>query len=246
MKTRRSTSDSVLFPAGTAKKLRALREMRKRAQSGNVLEFFDQAKLLVGHPNNDIRWQALIVVGEAIEARVKNDEIWAMILQHCGIDDDMQDALATVLIEHLLEHDFDNALQKLKAEARKGNAALVDALQRAWPVGWKAKANWDKVERLIRSFHARRRRLGKSKFVPLQTDADQAWAYVLANCGRRNGIRATLAGTRPEHLLEYDFDKSLLRLKRALREDNAPLIRLLKVAVRGAKRAGIDGLKLKS
>jgi hypothetical protein len=51
---------------------------------------------------NDPRWQAIIAVGEFIDS--DPEEVWQFILDAADITDhDLQQALATCLLEHLIE-----------------------------------------------------------------------------------------------------------------------------------------------
>jgi hypothetical protein len=100
-----------------------------------------------------VRWQSLIVIGEYIPAGYRNNAIWQLILQYCGRDEDMQNALATVLLEHLLEHDFYNMFPQVVAEVERGNEWVVDLLERCWAFG-EAEHQWDQVETLIRQYRA--------------------------------------------------------------------------------------------
>jgi hypothetical protein len=83
-----------------AQRLRELRLIRKQIEAGTGTSFFfDLARPLINDPNNDCRWQAMIVVGEFIE---QNPEaVWQVICEF-GVskDEDMRDAVATVLLEH--------------------------------------------------------------------------------------------------------------------------------------------------
>jgi hypothetical protein len=87
-----------------ADRLHALYAMRDAIASGHVRRnYFDLAKSLVRDSNNDCRWQALIVIGEYIQSQP--EAVW-QVIQEFGVspDDDMRTAVATVLVEHLLEY----------------------------------------------------------------------------------------------------------------------------------------------
>jgi len=52
---------------------------------------------------SDPRWQAIIELGEHIET--SPEEIWQFISRaRVGADEDLEDAISTVLLEHLFEH----------------------------------------------------------------------------------------------------------------------------------------------
>ena len=73
-----------------------------------------------------------------------------MILELCGSDDDMQDALATVHIEHLLEEDFDDALRRVKLHLVDGTAGFVGLLGRCWRFG-QPEAKWREFQDVVES-----------------------------------------------------------------------------------------------
>jgi hypothetical protein len=53
-------------------------------------------------PDNDIRWQAAVVIGEFIDS--EPDRVWEIIVAHSdSADADLRTAVATVLLEHLLQ-----------------------------------------------------------------------------------------------------------------------------------------------
>jgi hypothetical protein len=69
----------------------------------------------------DPRWQAIIVVGEFIEQEPQ--AVWSFIVRWgSSPDDDLRTAIATCLLEHLLEHHFDAFI------ARVEDLALADPL----------------------------------------------------------------------------------------------------------------------
>ena len=61
------------------------------------------AQELVEDPNNDCRWQALIVIGEFIQSHPA--EVWKIVCKYGDSEDeDMRTAVACVLLEDLLEY----------------------------------------------------------------------------------------------------------------------------------------------
>jgi hypothetical protein len=75
----------------------------------DVLEAIRQAEsLLPGEPveeGQDPRWQAIIAVGEHIES--DPEVVWSFIRRWGSHrQEDLRDAVATCLLEHLLEHHF--------------------------------------------------------------------------------------------------------------------------------------------
>jgi hypothetical protein len=82
---------------------------------------------MVSDPENNCRWQAAIVVGTNIESAP--DEMWKVV-RECGDseDEDMRSAMATVLLEHLFELDFDRYFALVRGEVSSGRLRLLDTL----------------------------------------------------------------------------------------------------------------------
>lgn len=108
-------------------------------------QYFELAKSLISDPHNDCRWQALIVIGEYVESQP--EAVWRVI-QEFGVsrDEDMRNGIATVLLEHLLEHHLDTYLPKLRKAVRQ-SSLLADTLIRCEAFG-EAKGRWDEIRRL--------------------------------------------------------------------------------------------------
>lgn len=109
-------------------RLRGLVSMRRSIQEQGIREeFFGLAEPLIQDPNNNCRWQALILVGEFIES--EPDRVWAVIEKHAqSQDEDMRTAVATVLLEHLLEQhaQYDG----LVADRTRQSPLFADTLSR--------------------------------------------------------------------------------------------------------------------
>ena len=130
-------------------KLAALKQMRSRVCDGEPRRFFDLARREVVSSNNDIRWQSLIVIGEYIVSGKLNEEIWSVIVEHCGADDDMRAALATILLEHLLEHDFGHTVERIRDAMTEGSPQLLDTVRRCWRFG-QPPGKWRDFQEMIR------------------------------------------------------------------------------------------------
>jgi hypothetical protein len=92
--------------------------------------------LLPGVPvaeGQDARWQAIIAVGEYIES--EPDAVWAFIRKWGGYpQEDLRDAVATCLLEHLLEYHFAAYFPQVAVLAR-ADALFGDTFERCWPFG---------------------------------------------------------------------------------------------------------------
>lgn len=129
-------------------KIAALKGMRTQIMNGEPAHFFDLAKGHIGDCNREVRWQAIIVIGEYIPVGIRNEEIWNLVIQYSGVDDDMQQALATVLLEHLLEYDYDCTIKRIATAASDWNTTLRDVLERCWRFG-QSDTQWRRVEQII-------------------------------------------------------------------------------------------------
>ena len=91
---RSSRADDRLF---------ALVLMRRDCDAGNLdPEFLRLATDLLPEQDNDVRWQAAIVIGEFIDTAP--DRVWDVIVKFGdSADPDMRTAIGTVLLEHLLQ-----------------------------------------------------------------------------------------------------------------------------------------------
>jgi hypothetical protein len=81
----------------------------------------------------DPRWQAIIAVGEFIED--DPEPIWRFVRRWGSTEDeDLRMAIATCLLEHLLEHHFDRFISRVE-EAAHGNPLFARTVQSCWNFG---------------------------------------------------------------------------------------------------------------
>ena len=93
--------------------------------------------LLPGHASpeeeEDPRWQAIIAVGNFIQTNP--DEVWPFTLRWgCSDDADLRSAIATCVLEHLLEHHFDSYITGVE-EAVRSRPLFADTFSRCWKLG---------------------------------------------------------------------------------------------------------------
>ena len=82
---------------------------------------------------DDPRWQAIIDVGEYIESGP--ELIWEFVAQWgTHPQDDLRMAIATCLLEHLLEYHFDLIFPRVRALAG-ANALFADTFSHCWKFG---------------------------------------------------------------------------------------------------------------
>ena len=81
----------------------------------------------------DSRWQAVIEIGNFVADQPET--IWPFVLKWGSHEDeDIRNAIATCLLEHLLEHNFDLLFPRVEAAARS-NAHFADTTARCAKFG---------------------------------------------------------------------------------------------------------------
>jgi len=92
--------------------------------------------LLPGEPvaeGQDPRWQAIIAVGEFIDS--ETEEVWSFIRRWGShAQEDLRDAIATCLLEHLLEHHFQAYFPQVEVLAL-AEPLFGDTFLRCWMFG---------------------------------------------------------------------------------------------------------------
>jgi len=82
---------------------------------------------------SDPRWQAIIEVGQFIED--DPEPIWSFIRRWGGSDDeDLRMAVATCLLEHLLQHHFERFISRVE-EAAHGSPLFAYTVRSCWKFG---------------------------------------------------------------------------------------------------------------
>ena len=115
-------------------------------------------EVLPGHvaPDGEIdpRWQAIIAVGDFIET--EPETVWSFILRWGGHpDQDLRTAIATCLLEHLLELHFDNFIGRVEQHAR-ADGLFADTVSRCWKFGESEETDRaERFDRLIASIRPR-------------------------------------------------------------------------------------------
>jgi hypothetical protein len=81
----------------------------------------------------DPRWQAIIAIGEFIEQ--EPEAIWPFVVcWGSHPDEDLREAIATCLLEHLLEHHFELIFPRMETAARS-NALFGETIAQCWKFG---------------------------------------------------------------------------------------------------------------
>jgi hypothetical protein len=110
-------------------RLFALLLMRKQIEEGiNPLSYYSLAKSLVPDSDNNCRWQSLIVISELVE--VQPELAWEVVSKFGNSNDaDMRMAIACVLLEHLIDYDFDTYFTKVRELIHSGRYKFIDTLE---------------------------------------------------------------------------------------------------------------------
>ncbi|MGA2679897.1 MAG: hypothetical protein ABSF37_11455 [Sedimentisphaerales bacterium] len=110
-------------------RLFAILLIRKQIEEGiDPLSYYSLAKSLVSDSNNDCRWQSLVVISELVE--MQPDLVWDVVSKYGNSNDaDMRMAIACVLLEHLIEYDFDTYFTKVRELIHKGRYKFIDTLE---------------------------------------------------------------------------------------------------------------------
>ncbi|MCG7980659.1 MAG: hypothetical protein AB2565_00200 [Candidatus Thiodiazotropha endolucinida] len=84
--------------------------------------------------DNDVRWSAAATLTDY--AMYLPDHVWPIILKHgSSSDEDLRTAVATCLLEHLLEYHFEAYFSKLEKVILDSNNNLKDTLSLCWKLG---------------------------------------------------------------------------------------------------------------
>jgi hypothetical protein len=131
---------TMVATSAVHERLRALFHMRKQIAAGTPPDtFLPLAHALMSDVDNDCRWQALIVIGEAAEATP--ERVWQVVEEFGASDDpDMRAGIACVLLEHLLEHHFAVYFPKVQERVESGDQAFADTFSTCSKFGQTAEA----------------------------------------------------------------------------------------------------------
>ena len=110
-------------------------------------------RILPGKPapdsESDPRWQAIIRIGDFVETQPET--VWAFVRRWGKHPDpDLRSAIATLLLEDLLQYHFDLIFPSVENEVR-ASMRFKDTLKRCWKLGQAKKPrNAAKIDRLLR------------------------------------------------------------------------------------------------
>ncbi len=103
--------------------------MRKQIEDGiDPLSYYSLAKSLVSDSDNNCRWQSLTVISELIETQP--ELVWEVVSKFGDSNNkDMRMAIACVLLEHLIDYDFDTYFTKVSELIHRGRYGFIDTLE---------------------------------------------------------------------------------------------------------------------
>ena len=114
----------------------------------------------------DPRWQAIIQVGDFIGR--EPEAVWSFIRTWGkSTDGDVRMAVATCLLEHLLQHHFDGFIARVEDEAM-GSARFASTVSHCWKFGQAAEpSRAARLDRLISASREKSKRLPRNqRFMP--------------------------------------------------------------------------------
>jgi hypothetical protein len=103
----------------------------------NVWEAISAAESILpgvpGYDGDDPRWEAIVEIGYHIQS--DPDPIWDFVLRWGGHEqEDLRDAIACCLLEHLLEHHFVRFFPLAEARTLQ-DSFFADTFRRCWAFG---------------------------------------------------------------------------------------------------------------
>ena len=145
-----SKLSDLLSSSRSSKRLFALQIIRNQINYSQPLKsYFTLSRKNIEDSNNNCRWQSLIIIGEYINRFP--DEILNIIIKYGSSEDkDMRTAIATILLEHLLEKDFKKYFSLYK-NISKNNFFLLDTLSKCWVNGVDSREQ-KKINQYLKDF----------------------------------------------------------------------------------------------
>ena len=113
-----------------------------------VAAVLERADTDLASPDEDTRWQAAIALGQFCETHPT--AIWPLVEKWgSSEDEDTRTAIATCVLEHVLECHFEPFFAKTAKLIRQGNAPFADTFCGCWRLGQADQpANAAKFDRL--------------------------------------------------------------------------------------------------
>jgi hypothetical protein len=94
---------------------------------------FGKLEVELNSSSENTRWAAAAALSDFVESHP--DEVWAIVHKSgCSDDGDLRMAVATCVLEHLLEHHFDDVYPRVEALAL-ADARFADTFLSCWKFG---------------------------------------------------------------------------------------------------------------
>ncbi len=108
----------------------------------------------IGSPDENTRWQAVIALGEHGHCEHAPEVIWPLVVKWGSSEnEDVRTAIATCILEHILECHFDEYFEKTAALVRGGNKEFGDTFSRCWKFDnanvSENNERWDELDEFI-------------------------------------------------------------------------------------------------
>jgi hypothetical protein len=131
-------------------RLLALALMRRQIMRGiPPIDYLALARTLIEDPNNDCRWQALIVIGESVTD--SPEKVWSIIRDYgASADQDLRSGVAVVLLEHLLQEHFEEYFPLVRAQVLRGSKRFAEMVGYCWFDGLQG-SRYRRVQKLLRN-----------------------------------------------------------------------------------------------
>jgi hypothetical protein len=97
-------------------------------------ELLENIEADLASADENTRWQAAIHLGRFAEFEA--EPIWPMVVRWGShSDEDVRTAIATCVLEHILEYHFEPFFERVREIARSGNRLFADTFTRCWSLG---------------------------------------------------------------------------------------------------------------
>ena len=109
-----------------------------------------RAEVMLASSDNDTRWQGAILLGEFCQTAPET--IWPSVVRWgSNSDEDLRTAIATCVLEHILEHHFAPFFDRSRQIITAGNSAFSDTLRQCWHLGQaELPANKTRLDELLK------------------------------------------------------------------------------------------------
>jgi hypothetical protein len=124
--------------------------MQMQVRRGRPKRYLSLAGRLINDRTKQCRWAAAILIQDFIP--FFPDDVWEIVRTSSNTaNPDLRDALATVILEHLLEWDFDRVIARIREELVQRNRSIGQVAAQCWNFTG-SKVKWARLEKLLKQF----------------------------------------------------------------------------------------------